>query len=112
MRSTLLKCVFLVCFACLPAYAQNVQFQPEVDARLLTAATLNLPRRPVSRFRPQPRGSGLQKRHFHVAVSKQIDPRSDFFGLFLPLDPTRNLEDLPAEPVPFVPYIGGLKRCS
>jgi hypothetical protein len=34
MRSTFLKCVFLVCFACLPAYAQNVQFLPEVDAHL------------------------------------------------------------------------------
>jgi hypothetical protein len=34
MRSTLSKCVFLVCFACLPAYAQNVQFLPEVDAHL------------------------------------------------------------------------------
>ena len=34
MRSTPLKCVFLVCFACLPAYAQNLQFLPEVDAHL------------------------------------------------------------------------------
>jgi hypothetical protein len=34
MRSTPLKCVFLVCFAYLPAYAQNVQFLPEVDAHL------------------------------------------------------------------------------
>lgn len=34
MRSTLLKCVFLVCFACHPGYAQNVQFLPEVDAHL------------------------------------------------------------------------------
>jgi hypothetical protein len=34
MRSTLLKYVFLVCFACLPTYAQNVQFLPEVDAHL------------------------------------------------------------------------------
>jgi hypothetical protein len=34
MRSTLSKCVFLVCFACLPVYAQNVQFLPEVDAHL------------------------------------------------------------------------------
>ena len=34
MRSTLLKCVSLVCFACLPARAQNVAFLPEVDAHL------------------------------------------------------------------------------
>ncbi len=34
MRSTLLKCIFLVCFAWLPARAQNVQFLPEVDAHL------------------------------------------------------------------------------
>ena len=34
MRSTLLKCVFLVCFACHPGYAQDVQFLPEVDAHL------------------------------------------------------------------------------
>jgi hypothetical protein len=34
MRSTLLKCIFLVCFAWLPARAQSVQFLPEVDAHL------------------------------------------------------------------------------
>lgn len=34
VRSTLSRCVFLVCFACLPARAQDVQFLPEVDAHL------------------------------------------------------------------------------
>jgi hypothetical protein len=34
MRSALLKCVFLVCLACRPTQAQNVQFLPEVDAHL------------------------------------------------------------------------------
>ena len=34
MRSTLLIYVFLVCFACLPTYAQNVQFLTEMDAHL------------------------------------------------------------------------------
>ncbi len=33
-RSILVKYGFLVCFACLPARAQNVQFLPEVDAHL------------------------------------------------------------------------------
>jgi hypothetical protein len=33
-RGILLKYGFLVCLACLPARAQNVQFLPEVDAHL------------------------------------------------------------------------------
>ena len=34
ISSTLLKCVCLVCLACLPARAQTVQFLPEVDVHL------------------------------------------------------------------------------
>jgi hypothetical protein len=34
------KWLFLVCFACLPARAQNVQFLPEVDAHLKLNSTL------------------------------------------------------------------------
>ena len=34
MRSAFLKCAFLVCLACLPARAQDVEFLPEVDAHL------------------------------------------------------------------------------
>jgi hypothetical protein len=34
------QCAFLICFACLPARAQNVQFLPEMDAHLKLNSTV------------------------------------------------------------------------